>query len=415
MKSIQEALELMLPAFVPLGVERLPLSAALGRFLADDVRAREDSPPFDNSAMDGYAVRAEALARATEGAVLSLPLRGESRAGGPEPQALAEGTTMRVFTGARLPPGADAVVMQEAVRAEGGQVHFSRAPAPGEQVRLRASDVAAGAVLLPRGGRLAAGELGILAAQGLASVTVHRRPRVALLGTGDELRDLHDPPRPGSIVNSNAYALAAQVREAGGEPVVLPNVGDELEATLEALRGALDCDLVLTCGGVSVGAYDLVKQAFAKLGVEADFWKVNIKPGKPLTFGRRGRTPLVGLPGNPVSAMVAFEALVRPGLRRLLGDPRPFRVRYLATLAVEHRHERGRLELARAKVTMRGGTLVATPLRLQGSGSLPSMVDVDALLVLDEAREVFAAGEVLPALLVRDGTGSEVSPFAAIG
>jgi molybdopterin molybdotransferase len=404
MKRIHEALEVMMPAFVPLGAERLPLHDALGRFTASDVLVREDSPPFDNSAMDGYAVRA--------GEAAPLSVVGESRAGGLTPLALAPGTAMRIFTGARMPPGADAVVMQEEVKVEDGQLRFARAPQVGEQVRARGSDAAQGSVLLAAHSLLGAGELGMLAAQGYAAVSVFRRPRVAILGTGDELRDVDEPTRPGSIINSNAYALAAQVREAGGEPVVLPNVGDELEATVRALEAGLGCDLVLTCGGVSVGAYDLVKQAFARVGIEADFWKVNIKPGKPLTFGRRGRTPVVGLPGNPVSAMVTFEVLVRPGLRRLLGDPRPFRVRHEARLAVDHRHEAGRVELARATVELRGGQLFATPLRLQGSGSLPSMVGVDALVVLDEAREAFTAGERLPTLLLRDATGSAASPFA---
>ncbi len=407
MKRIQEALEVMMPAFVPLGAERLPLHEALGRFTAADVVTREDSPPFDNSAMDGYAVRASEVSAAKP-----MALVGESRAGGPTPSALAPATAMRIFTGARMPPGADAVVMQEEVRVDAGQVHFVRAPAVGDQVRARGSDAAEGSVLIAKHSLLGPGELGMLAAQGFAAVSVFRRPRVAILGTGDELRDVDEPTRPGSIINSNAYALAAQVREAGGEPVVLPNVGDELEATVRALEAGLGCDLVLTCGGVSVGAYDLVKQAFARVGIEADFWKVNIKPGKPLTFGRRGRTPVVGLPGNPVSAMVTFEVLVRPGLRTLLGDPRPYRVRNVARLAVEHRHETGRVELARATVAVREGQLYATPLRLQGSGSLPSMVGVDALVVLDEARELFAPGDRLATLLLRDATGAAVSPFA---
>jgi molybdopterin molybdotransferase len=411
MKSIHEALSLMMPAFQPLGVERLPLALALGRHLAADVLAREDSPPFDHSAMDGYAVRAAELAQATRSSPVTLALGGESRAGGPEPAPLAPASTTRIFTGARLPRGADAVVMQEEVEAVGARVAFHRAPPAKEHVRHRASDVAAGAVLLPRGTLLGPGEVGLLASQGFSAVSVHRRPRVAILGTGDELRDLHDPPRPGSIINSNAYALAAQVQQAGGEPVVLPNVGDALAETVRALEGALDCDLVLTCGGVSVGAYDLVKEAFAAVGVTADFWKVDLKPGKPVAFGRRGRTPVVGLPGNPVSAMVTFEVLVRPGLRRLLGDPRPYRRRVEATLAMDHAHEPGRVELARATVVMREGALVATPLTLQGSGSLPSMVGVDALLVLDAARATFTAGERLPAFLLRDETGNSASPW----
>ena len=413
MKSVQEALELMMPAFRPVGTERLALADALERNLAADVLARVDLPEFDNSAMDGYAVRAADVSGATKAAPRVLPLRGESRAGGPLPGPLAAGTTMRIFTGAPLPAGADAIVIQEDTHATGDQIAMHESAAPGDSVRPRGSDLAAGAVLVAKGARLGPGELGILAAQGFSAATVYRRPRVAILSTGDELRDISDPRDPGSIVNSNAYALAAQVRLAGGDPVILPNVPDDMDATLAALEQGLTTDLLLTCGGVSVGDYDLVKAAYAKVGIVADFWKVRIKPGKPLTFGTRGRVPVVGLPGNPISAMVTFEALVRPGIRAMMGDPRPYRARHEARLAVAHRHGTGRLELARATVTLAAGRLVATPLRLQGSGSLPSMVGADALLLLDEAKATFAAGEMLPVLLLRDELGSDVSPFAS--
>ena len=412
MKSVQEALDLMMPRFVPLGTERLAIGEARGRHLGEDIAARSDLPAFDNSSMDGYAVRARETEGAEAGAPRILTVIGESKTGGPPPPPLASGSAMRIFTGAVMPDGADAIVMQENTTVDGSRVAIREAAKPGAWVRPRAGDLARGATMLARGSHVGPGEIGILAAQGISSVTVYRKPRVAILSTGDELRDIHEPAVPGSIVSSNAYALAAQVRDAGGEPIVLPDVPDDMNATLDALRAGLTADVLLTCGGVSVGDYDLVKDAFATLGIEAGFWKVRIKPGKPLIFGRRGATPVVGLPGNPMSAMVTFEALVRPGLRAMLGDPRPYRVRHTIPLAVDHRHSAGRLELVRARVSVAEGKLTATPLRLQDSGSLPSWVGVDALLVLAEDRTTYGAGELVPALFVRDETGSPVSPFA---
>ena len=411
MKSVREATDLMLPAFVPIGTERLALAAAHGRFLAEEISARFDLPPFDNSSMDGYAVRADETAGATESSPTTLMMVGESRTGGPIPEPLAPGTIMRIFTGAVMPVGADAIVIQENTSANGTAIAIRDSAKVGAWVRRRGNDLAQGSTMLARGSRIGAGEIGILAAQGVSAVTVFRKPRVAILSTGDELRDIHDVREPGSIINSNAYALAAQVREAGCDPVVLPNVPDDMSATLEALGAGLTCDVLLTIGGVSVGDYDFVKDAFATLGIEAGFWKVAIKPGKPLIFGKCAQTPVVGLPGNPMSAMVTFEALVRPGLRAMLGDPKPHRARHDVMLAVDHRHASGRLELARARLAFAEGKALATPLRLQDSGSLPSWVDVDALLLLAEDRTTYAAGEVVPALFIRDETGCAVSPF----
>jgi molybdopterin molybdotransferase len=411
MKSVQEALDAMMPSFVPVGVERLALGEALGRHIGEDVVARRSLPDFDNSSMDGYALRSADTRGASAGSPATLVVAGESRAGGPPPPRLSGGAAIRIFTGAPMPDGADAIVIQEEARVDGARVSIPEPVEPGAWVRERGSDLAEGAPLLTRGARLGPGEIGILAAQGVASVTVFRRPRVAILSTGDELRDLGDPERAGAIVNSNAYALAAQVREAGADPIVLPNVIDDMAATVAALRVGLSADLLMTCGGVSVGDHDLVKQAFAEVGIEAGFWKVRIKPGKPLTFGCRGRVPVVGLPGNPMSAMVTFEALVRPGIRIMTGDARPYRARHHAILAVDHRHATGRMELARATIAVEEGRLVATPLRLQGSGSLPSWVGIDGLLLLDEDRAEFSSGESVPAILVRDETGSARSPF----
>jgi len=401
----------MMPAFVPLGMERLTLDAARDRYLAEDVVARTDLPLFANSSMDGYAVRASDTAGATLENPRVLAVAAESRTGGPVPPELALGQAIRIFTGAVVPEGADAVVMQENTTAEGSRVAIQQPVTTGNFVRPRGGDLASGTVMLAHGSRLGPGEIGLLAAQRFSTVSVFRRPRVAIISTGDELRDMHEPPAPGAIVNSNAYALAAQVSDAGGEPIVLPNVADDMNATLAALRAGLTADVVLTIGGVSVGDYDLVKDAFAELGIEAGFWKVRIKPGKPLIFGRRGATPVVGLPGNPMSAMVTFEALVRPGLRAMLGDPRPYRVQHMLPLAVTHRHGTGRLELVRASVARIDGRLAATPLRLQESGSLPSWVGVDVLLALAEDRATYAAGELVPAVFVRDETGSATNPF----
>jgi molybdopterin molybdotransferase len=259
---------------------------------------------------------------------------------------------------------------------------------------------------------LGPGELGLLASQHHAQVTVFRRPRVAILSTGDELIDVSDAPQPGKIVNSNAYALAAQVREAGGEPWILPNCGDDLERIVQLVRAGLRADVLLSVGGVSVGEYDLMGQAFVRAGVTQGFWKVAIKPGKPLSFGVKDDTPVIGLPGNPVSAMVTFEVFVRPGLRKMLGDPQPFRAHGRVRLAHPHRHRTGRTELARARLERRDGELIADLRRLQGSGSLPSMVGVDAYVVLAADQEQFAADATLPALFVREVTGSASHPWS---
>lgn len=412
MKPISDALEAMLSAFQPCGRERVQLQQALGRVLAQDALARQDQPPFTNSAMDGYAVRAADLTGASSEAPKPLPLAGESRAGEAAPLPLEAGHTMRIFTGAPLPPGADAVVMQEDTSREDQQVRFSIAPASGAHVRHRGEDLSAGAPILGPGHRIGPGEIGLLASQGHAALTVWRKPRVAILSTGDELRDISDPPRPGSIVNSNAYALAAQVQEAGGDPWILPIVPDILEEVVAQVRTGLSADVLITIGGVSVGDYDLVRKAFDAVGVEPQFWKVAMKPGKPLSFGVFEKRLVVGLPGNPVSAMVTFEIFVRPGLRKMLGDPEPYRAHAEVALAASHRHKTGRTELARARLERStSGELIAHLHTRQGSGNLTSVSGANALVILPADEAEFAAGQRLRALLLGDPRGSATSPF----
>jgi molybdopterin molybdotransferase len=402
MKSVDEARAEILAAFEPIGVERVALLAGLGRFVSGDVIAREDAPPFDNSAMDGYAVRQAETAGATRERPVVLPVRGESRAGGPTPPALAPGSAMRIFTGAPMPDGADAVVLQEDTTRDGDLVNVREAARPSLNVRKRGSDLRAGQRALVQHARVWPGELGVLASQDVASVSVFRRPRVAILSTGDELRDIGEPARAGSIVNSNAYALAAQVLEAGAEPWVLPPCRDVLDEATAAIRAGLTADVLVVCGGVSVGEYDVVRDALVAAGVALEFWKIKMKPGKPVAFARAGRVPVLGLPGNPVSAWVTFELFVRPGLRKMLGDPRPERPRIRVQLADDIKRSPGRTEFARARLSRGPEGPVAQLSSRQGSGSLPSLVDVDALVVIPAERDVLPAGEWLEAVLLTD-------------
>jgi molybdopterin molybdotransferase len=397
-KSVDDARAEILAAFAPIGQERVALLSGLGRFLSQDVEARSDAPAFDNSAMDGYALRASQTTDASAAAPVTLPVVGESRAGGPPVAPLSAGSAMRIFTGAPMPADADAVVLQEDTRRDGDRVLVLEAARPLAHVRTRGSDLRAGARLLPAGARLGAGELGLLASQDYPSVTVHRRPRVAILSTGDELRDIGEPARPGSIVNSNAYALAAQVLEAGAEPWVLPPCKDVLADAQRAIEAGLSADVLVICGGVSVGEYDVVRDALVAAGITLSFWKIQMKPGKPVAFAQKGRVPVLGLPGNPVSAWVTFELFVRPGLRKMLGDPQPERPRPQVQLAAAHTRRPGRTEFARARLTQGERGLLAELLPRQGSGSLPSIAQVDALVILPAERDQFAAGEWLEAV-----------------
>ena len=400
MHTIGEAQRELVPCFAPLGSERVALLQALGRVLADPITAERELPAFDNSAMDGYAVRAAELQLGR-----TLRVHGESRAGGPAPEPLLAGAAMRIFTGAPLPPGADTVVIQENAQRDGDEVRFEPLPsASGANVRRAGSDLLRGQLALAAGTAVGAGEIALLAALGHATVSCHRAPRVAILSVGDELRDVGQDQEPGTIVNSNAYALAAQVASVGGEPWRLPIVPDQLDAIGAALEQALSADVVLSAGGVSVGEYDLMASAFERAGVQRRFAKVAIKPGKPLWFGLRGRVPVVGLPGNPVSALVTFELFVRPALRHMLGHTAPYPAPIEVRLEHAHKHATGRVELARASLLPPAdgdGRPGARLHALQGSGSLPSMVAVDALVVLAAEQDRFAAGAILPALPLR--------------
>jgi molybdopterin molybdotransferase len=395
-RTVDQAIAEVLAGFGPLGAERLSLGQALGRHLVGPFAARSDSPDFDHSAMDGYAVRAADVASVPA----SLPVAGESRTGGPTPAPLAPGSAMRIFTGAPLPAGADAVVIQENTERHGSHVEVKTSAEPWANVRRRGSDLRAGDPALPAGAHLGPGEIALLASQDVGSVEVFRKPRVAIVCTGDELRDIGEPARPGSIVNSNAYALTAQVLEAGADPWLMPAVHDDRSRVAAAIRSALVADVVVLSGGMSVGDHDVVREALAEAGVELAFWKVQMKPGKPVGFAVHGRVPVVGLPGNPVSAFVCFELFVRPGLRAMLGDPAPQRPRLPVKLARPYKHTPGRTELARARLSRSASGYLADVSPRQGSGSLPSIVGVDALVIIPAESSEVGVGEPLEALLI---------------
>lgn len=323
MLELEEALSRILAARPSPTTEPVPLSAAGGRVLAERVVAPMDLPAFDNSAVDGYAVRAVDVAAARADAPVRLRLQGRAIAGGIFAEELHRGSAVRLFTGASMPRGADAVVMQEDTRigpTAAPEILILDSVTPGENIRPQGGDVRQGAVLGEPGQRLTVGRLSLLAASGVSVLSVGCRPTVALLATGSELKEPGERLRPGEIYESNRLGLAALVAQAGGTPQILPIVPDDPEATRAALAQAFGAsDVVVTSGGVSVGEMDFVKSAFEQLGGELDFWKVAIKPGRPFVFGRLGRKFLFGLPGNPVSALVTFVLLVRPALLRWQG------------------------------------------------------------------------------------------------
>jgi molybdopterin molybdotransferase len=411
MRSIAEALASMLPAFSPLGEEEVQLTESAGRYLSREVRARFDSPPFDNSAMDGYAVRAVDVASATKDAPIRLPVRGESRAGGPLPERLEPGTVYRIFTGAPMPAGADAIVIQEDTDRDGDEVSIRESSPEGKHVRARGSDVSSEALLVRAGARLWPGEIGLLASQNVDRVHVYRRPKVAILSTGDELRQLGDDLEPGMIINSNVYVLTEMLRAVGAIPVPLPAAPDTLAEIEGSLRTALEAEVVITTGGVSVGEYDFVKEAFESVGIEPMFWKVRIKPGKPVSFAQYQGKPVIGVPGNPISAMVAFEVLIAPCLRKMLGDPQPHPEPVVARLREPYRRRPGRVEIARGVATREGDEIIVALHPLQGSGSLPSFVGVNALVILPADKAELAAGEKVEAILWGPGLKAASSIF----
>ena len=392
--SIAAARERVLAAVRPLPAEPVALDSALDRVLAEDVSSAEDLPPFDSSAMDGFAVIA--------GPAAELAVVAESRAGHPAERALAAGEAIRISTGAVIPDGADAVVPVERVEADGGRV---RVPAtrPGAHVRGTGEDVRAGDLVLRAGRPIGPAELGVLASLGRAEVRCARAPVVALLATGDELVEPGLPLAPGQIRNSNSRALAAQALRAGAAAVTRRAAADDRAAVEAALAELLEsADVVCVSGGVSVGEHDHVKRALAALGVEQRFWGIRLKPGKPTWFGERDRKLVFGLPGNPVSSMVTFQLFARPALRALQGaDPDAPRASALLDAPVSMDPERD--QALRCALTAAEDGWHAAPARAQGSHVLTSMLGADALALVPAGDGELPAGTRVHIELLRAG------------
>jgi molybdopterin molybdotransferase len=397
MLTVREAVDLLVPHFAPLGSERLPLPEAAERVLATGLPVQHDWPAFDHSAMDGYAVGLDSV-RDLE----TLPVSAEIRAGD-EPQPLAAGTSARIFTGAPLPAAADTVVIQENAARSGDQVSFSSLPERGGNVRARASELRAGVSLFEAGTPIGPGEMGLLAAQGYTTVEVVRRPRVAILPTGNELRALHAEPTPYTIVDSNTYALSVALMRAGCIPVPLGIAGDEPRVIKACIERGLTFDALMTVGGVSVGDYDLVEQALRDAAVRVEFHKVAIKPGKPLLFGTfdhgTHRTPVIGLPGNPVSALVVFEVFVRPGLLRMQGHRNVYPQAIDVKLVNGYRRKPGRTEFVRARLDYQAGGWLAHIHPQQGSGAMSSLTAESALVIAPQQHGDLVPGESLKAIV----------------
>jgi molybdopterin molybdotransferase len=379
--TIDEARALVLAAVSPLEAEELAVADALGRVLAEDVVAAHDVPSFANSAMDGFAIRAGAAGR-------RLRIVGESRAGSPAPVGVADGQAVRISTGAALPDGADAILPAEAADDHGDTVSPTEDVAAGNHVRGPGEDLRAGATVLRAGATLGPAELGLAVEAGRATVRCTRLPRVAVLATGDELVAPGEPLSPGQLHNSNAVTLGALARLAGATLVHTDAVPDDAAATRSAIGRALDgTDVLLLTGGVSVGPHDHVKPALVDLGVDEVFWRVALRPGKPLWFGTRGRRLVFGLPGNPVSAVVTFLLFARPALALLQGrDEPPPRGR--ARLGEAVPRQRSREECVRVRL-VDGRALPTGP---QGSHQLSSMLGAEALAIVPRGEGVLPAG-----------------------
>lgn len=379
----------MLAALPVAPAERIPLAESAGRILAETIVSPLDLPPFDNSAMDGYAVRAADVVGTKTNSPIRLRLRTRIPAGETFSGELAAGECARLFTGAPLPRGADAVVMQEDTRVEGEQVLILDAVQPRENVRFRGEDVRSGATLAEAGVEVSPGLLGLLGAMGIGEVSVGRQPTVGLVATGSELREAGQPLAPGQIYESNRAMLAQLVTRAGGVAKVYPLVPDTLTATRGALETAFrECDIVVTSGGVSVGEMDFVKAAFESLGGELQFWKVAIRPGKPFVFGKLGGKFLFGLPGNPVSAFVTFLLLVRPALRHWQGARVSTLPVYPGVLGEPISNPGDRRHFMRVRMDAEGKVFSAGK---QASHALGSLALADAVLDVPP-QTVWAAG-----------------------
>jgi molybdopterin molybdotransferase len=383
--SLEEAQRRILDRVVRLPAEQVALQDAAGRVTAADVPSRVDLPPFDSSAMDGFALRAAN----TPG---RLPVVERIAAGRPASRAVVAGEAMAIATGGAIPDGADAVLPIEYVVDHGNEIETAQRVDPGADIRPRGGDIRAGQIVVPSGMRLGPAQLGALAAAGVADIPATRRPRAAVLSTGTELRPPGTELEPGQIYEANGVLLAAQLATAGAEVERLDPVADDEAAHRAALQAGLEADVLVSSGGVSVGPHDLVRSVGGELGVEEVLWGVAVKPGKPLSFGVRGRTLVFGLPGNPVSCLVCFELFVRPAVLALQGLAEPLPRFEPGTLANGLRPNQARTELVRARSRIVEGKVELEAVTGQESHMIARAAGADTLILVPAGSEELAAG-----------------------
>ena len=391
--KVDEARKIILERITPRGVEKIPINEALGRVLAEDIVARRNNPPLDNSAMDGYALIAADIESATPENPVRLDVIEDVAAGYSATIKVRRGQATRIMTGAPIPPGADAVIMQEDTERDGTGVLVKDKAEDRENIRDAGEDVREGDTVMHRGTDIRPAHIGMMAVVGRSTVYVGRRPRVAILSTGDEIMELDEQPTGPCIYNSNGYMLAAQIQSAGGIPCYLGIARDDENDLMEKFEWALQCDLVVSSGGVSVGDYDLVKASLKKMGQDMLFWKVAMKPGKPLAFGQIDEVPIFGLPGNPVSSFVSFEQFARPSIRKMMGAIELTHRTVQARLTRTLHKKAGRLHFLSAVVQWENGACTVTPAQEQGSGILKSTVKANGLLIFPLESTEITVGE----------------------
>lgn len=400
MISVREAVELILKQVSPLSGEEVPLLKAIGRVLYKDVRAFRNVPPFANSAMDGYAVRWQDVAQASASSPVTLRVLEKVPAGYVARHAVRKGTAIKVMTGAPIPRGSDTIVRVEYTESLRGKVRITGVDRAGSHIREAGEDIQEGQRILEKGKVLTPADIGLMASVGKSRVRVYRRPRVVVIATGDELIELGKPPRPGKIVNSNTYTLSAAIQEAGAIPVSLGIVRDKRKRLAAVIKKALRYDVVITSGGVSVGDYDLVKEALKDVGVEMQFWQVAQKPGHPMAFGRVGKSLVFGLPGNPVSSAISFLLYARPALLKMMGHRNLFLPVIQATLEHEIKKNRGVKEFIRCRLRSEKGQSFASSTGAQGAGILHSLSLAQGLIVAHEEETYLEKGNQVPVILL---------------
>lgn len=395
MISVDDAVSRIAAAFSPIEVETIAIGKAAGRVLALDAVANLDQPPSPVSSMDGYAMRATDAAK--PGAMLEVI--GTAPAGHPFAGKVGAGQAVRIFTGGVVPEGADTIVIQEDAAPDGTWVKLNIAPTQGRHIRVAGLDFKSGEVLVRSGHRLTARDLSLIAAGDVPQVCVRRRPKILVAATGDELSLPGTARKPGGIVASSGYALAAMIERWGGETIDLGILPDTQEAVASIADHAKLADLIITLGGASVGEHDLVQTALGPRGFELDFWKIAMRPGKPLIFGRLGKTPLLGLPGNPVSTLVCAMLFLKPAILAMLGD-KSDNGRLFATLTVDLKENDTRQDYIRARIELRDGECLVTPFSIQDSSMLSGLARADALIVRPPLAPTAMAGDKVSILLL---------------